>query len=272
MRRFIFSTTLAVLAGLLPTWALGSDQETAQKIAESIRASGQLKDYSIGVKYEGGKAYLLGRVASPQQAQVAEQLAKQYPDVDTVENRLEITSTSKQDFAVEQAAHHTGNRRTINRDEAVFGAPQPSQNEGSQVSAEESIDAQPVPTSAPSLKPAPTSRRVANNAGVVHSGGMQGGMQGGGRPIPTTVVPGGMAQRAAYDQPQMPCYSWPSYASHPNYAAVTYPNQYSAAAWPYIGPFYPYPQVPLGWRKVTLEWKDGWWFLDFNDHCRTFRR
>ncbi|MGI9517173.1 MAG: hypothetical protein ACR2NP_09015 [Pirellulaceae bacterium] len=28
-------------------------------------------------------------------------------------------------------------------------------------------------------------------------------------------------------------------------------------------PFYPYPQVPLGWRKATLEWDDGWWYLDF---------
>ncbi len=71
-----------------------------------------------------------------------------------------------------------------------------------------------------------------------------------------------------YDQPNMPNYAWPAYASYPNYAAVTYPTQYSATAWPYIGPFYPYPQVPLGWRKVTLEWDDGWWFLDFHDkHC-----
>ena len=75
-------------------------------------------------------------------------------------------------------------------------------------------------------------------------------------------APGGIAQ-ANFDQPQLPGYSWPSYSAHPNYAAVTYPNQYSATAWPYIGPFYPYPQVPLGWRKVTLEWDDGWWFLDF---------
>ena len=50
----------------------------------------------------------------------------------------------------------------------------------------------------------------------------------------------------------MPGYAWPSYAAYPNYAAVTYPKQYSPTAWPYIGPFYPYPQVPLGWRKVTL--------------------
>ncbi|PQO45336.1 BON domain-containing protein [Blastopirellula marina] len=66
-----------------------------------------------------------------------------------------------------------------------------------------------------------------------------------------------------YDHPRMPGYAWPAYASHPNYAAVTYPRQYSPQAWPYIGPFYPYPQVPLGWRKVEMEWKDGWWTLDF---------
>lgn len=66
-----------------------------------------------------------------------------------------------------------------------------------------------------------------------------------------------------YDQPNMPPYAWPSYAAYPNYAAVTYPKQYSPSAWPYIGPFYPYPQVPLGWRKVTLEWDDGLWYLDF---------
>ena len=68
-----------------------------------------------------------------------------------------------------------------------------------------------------------------------------------------------------YDQPYLPNYAWPTYAAYPNYAALTYPKQYSPTAWPYIGPFYPYPQVPLGWRKVTLEWDDGWWFLDFKD-------
>ncbi len=78
-------------------------------------------------------------------------------------------------------------------------------------------------------------------------------------PIGSGAVP------ARYDQPAMPNYAWPSYAAHPNYAAVTYPKQYSPMCWPYMGPFYPYPQVPLGWRKVTLEWHDGWWNLDFDD-------
>ena len=68
-----------------------------------------------------------------------------------------------------------------------------------------------------------------------------------------------------YDHPNLPNYAWPTYAAYPNYAALTYPKQYSPTAWPYIGPFYPYPQVPLGWRKVVLEWHDGWWNLNFDD-------
>jgi hypothetical protein len=67
------------------------------------------------------------------------------------------------------------------------------------------------------------------------------------------------------DGPNMPNYAWPSYAAYPNYAALQYPTQYSPTAWPYIGPFYPYPQVPLGWRRVSLEWDDGWWWLDFDN-------
>ena len=82
------------------------------------------------------------------------------------------------------------------------------------------------------------------------------------------AVGGAGVAAASYDNPQMPGYAWPSYAAYPNYAALTYPHQYSATAWPYIGPFYPYPQVPLGWRKVSLEWDDGWWFLDFKSKTK----
>ena len=84
-----------------------------------------------------------------------------------------------------------------------------------------------------------------------------------GQPVP--MAPHAAVGAPRYDSPQLPNYAWPGYAAHPNYAAVTYPQQYSPSAWPYIGPFYPYPQVPLGWRKVSLEWDDGWWFLDFTD-------
>jgi hypothetical protein len=74
---------------------------------------------------------------------------------------------------------------------------------------------------------------------------------------------GGNPSHLAYDLPNLPNHSWPTYAAYPNYAQVSYPKEYSASAWPYIGPFYPYPQVPLGWRQVQLEWDDGAWNLNF---------
>ena len=104
----------------------------------------------------------------------------------------------------------------------------------------------------------------AGMAGGPGGPGPQGGMAGGpmamggtGAGMPPVPMRG--------DGPNMPNYAWPSYAAYPNYAALQYPTQYSPTAWPYIGPFYPYPQVPLGWRRVSLEWDDGWWWLDFDE-------
>ncbi|RLS52356.1 MAG: BON domain-containing protein [Planctomycetota bacterium] len=87
---------------------------------------------------------------------------------------------------------------------------------------------------------------------------MQPGMgyPGGG------IAPAG--HHMMYNQPNVPEYAWPTYAQNDNYAAVTYPSQYDASAFPYIGPFYPYPQVPMNWRQSTLEWKDGSWSLRFS--------
>lgn len=107
------------------------------------------------------------------------------------------------------------------------------------------------------------------NGGPAGMGPMMGGPGMGGAgmgPAPAGFVPQGSGRGPSYDNASMPGYAWPSYASYPNYAALSYPQQYSPTAWPYIGPFYPYPQVPLAWRKVSLEWDDGWWFLDFSSH------
>lgn len=91
--------------------------------------------------------------------------------------------------------------------------------------------------------------------------------QPNGAPVPAAPpaygYPGAAPPHTVYNNPQVPPYAWPSYAQYPNSAQVSYPTQYSASAWPYIGPFYPYPQIPLGWRQVTLEWDDGYWMLDF---------
>jgi len=93
----------------------------------------------------------------------------------------------------------------------------------------------------------------------VHPASMMGapmGGMGGGAPTPISGA-------GNYSNPQLPNHAWPAYAQYPNSAAVSYPKQHSASAFPYIGPFYPYPQVPLGWREVSLQWDDGYWQLDF---------
>ncbi|MEI6239074.1 MAG: BON domain-containing protein [Planctomycetia bacterium] len=111
--------------------------------------------------------------------------------------------------------------------------------------------------------------------GMGGRGGMGGPMPmgAGGMGGPGMGGAGGMPVPVRGNGPNMPNYAWPSYAASPNYAALQYPTQYSPTAWPYIGPFYPYPQVPLGWRRVSLEWDDGWWWLDFDErHVHSHHR
>jgi hypothetical protein len=68
--------------------------------------------------------------------------------------------------------------------------------------------------------------------------------------------------------PKMPPYAWPTYAPYNNFSRVAYPTAYPYNAWPFIGPVYPFPKVPLGWRSVKLEWDDGyWWFSRTANKC-----
>lgn len=64
--------------------------------------------------------------------------------------------------------------------------------------------------------------------------------------------------------PNLPPHAWPTYAPYNNLSRVAYPNSHPYNAFPFIGPYYPFPKVPLGWRKVTLEWEDGYWYLGRN--------
>ena len=60
--------------------------------------------------------------------------------------------------------------------------------------------------------------------------------------------------------PRMPPYAWPTYAPYNNYSRVASPAAYPYNAWPFIGPCYPFPKIPPGWRSVKLEWDDGYWW------------
>jgi hypothetical protein len=88
---------------------------------------------------------------------------------------------------------------------------------------------------------------------------------GGDGPI-VEPAPLGFPGQAAPDMqaPNLPPYAWPTYAPWNNVSRVAYPGAYPYNAFPFIGPYYPFPKVPLGWRKVTLEWEDGHWYLGRN--------
>ena len=107
---------------------------------------------------------------------------------------------------------------------------------------------------------APAHRRARRPGG----GTGAGGFVNDGGPLPEG--PAGGAAGGAGAMPGNPNYAWPSYAPYPNFSAVGYPTAYPWQAWPNIGPFYPYPEVPLDWRAVTLRWDDGIWWLDFKKH------
>ena len=154
-----------------------------------------------------------------------------------------------------QVASNDRARPQVQRRVTQQGVPQRAQARNSNM---------PVPYARTAGGPQGRGIQPANFSQAQYSPG-GGGQPGGGPAAMGPRPPMGNGAAVSYDNPQLPGYAWPSYAASPNYAALTYPKQYSASAWPYIGPFYPYPQVPLGWRKVTLEWDDGWWNLDFSD-------
>ena len=87
------------------------------------------------------------------------------------------------------------------------------------------------------------------------SGGYAGPLQD---PVPLGIPGGGGGSEGA--APPLPPYAWPTYAPHNNVSRVGYPTAYPYNAFPFIGPFYPFPKVPLGWRSVTMTWEDGHWF------------
>lgn len=284
MRIKMLSLAVALIATLSASLAWAGNQEVAQSVAQELRASSRLSDYKINIKFDNGTCWLRGRVNNREQLYEAIDVARGVQGVERVINELSVepSAAAAQRQQQEQVAGPTRlpqpavvPSRTaptprpaadlqptlVDRgvQPARFPAPQPQNGPNLPTPAPIQPVAQPV------APPAPQMPHRAQQ-GPIRQVGYP--MQSSGGPVPVAAASYGYggAHNVRYDHPQLPQHAWPSYAPYPNYAAVTYPKVYSPAAWPYIGPFYPYPQVPLGWRRVTLEWDDGWWWLDFDDH------
>jgi hypothetical protein len=306
MRSVLFLATMAalLLPAPLATAETAAEKSMAQQIGRRLKDSGQLRNYRIGVKYQDGVAWLTGDVTSAEQRDTAVRLTEQMAGVNHVVCQLECAAADPANMdhspklfqafdetqlaSAQQSgpspvvqAYAPNNAAQMQRAPAMARmTPQAARNAmgrsnmplpsrrlatGSagpairQVSAQQNV----YPASAPCAPGAMAPGAMGGGA----MGGQYGAAGGDGTgAVPVGFVHHGMGRGPSYENAQMPGYAWPSYASYPNYAALTYPKQYSPTAWPYIGPFYPYPQVPLAWRKVSLEWDDGWWFLDFSAH------
>ena len=297
MRLLIIPLILVGLFIQMPTTALGStNQQAAEKIADVIGE--QFPDADIAVQYRGGQVWLKGETGSQnQRTKIVEQIFR-VPGVNVTEVNDEIQ-------IVTSRAHAGVQTQTARPATPPVNAPIPMPNAANPGAvATVPFQTGRVPQAQPQQMPPQTlsGALLATHPQQQYPGAY--GVSPGQQPAvvapfaqtsmvqhpqaaqqlpqrpqyhPAYYGPPGQAAYhpeaygpqgplpGQYNQPHLPDYAWPAYANYPNYAQVTYPRSYSPKAWPYIGPFYPYPQVPMGWRKVTLEHNNGWWWLDFDD-------
>lgn len=299
MKRTFMALLAVSLAFLAGGTARANDEQIAKQIIQRLqqqKSAARLDGFNIGVQVEDGTVTMKGSVAESNHALMALDVARRVPGVKLVVNDLYVnqgvteqtTMSGEQSLVAQANAAMPLPTKSTAVSPQSFGEPmlQPTQMPqiggttagfvsngpvGTPVGMGAAQPMHPAQMPQPQMPlafaaaPGTPGQRASYNAAPEYPQAAPAQYSSGGNPMPMPMngMGGGGVAQATYDNPQMPGYAWPSYAAYPNYAALSYPQQYSPTAWPYIGPFYPYPQVPLGWRKVTLEWDDGWWFLDF---------
>jgi hypothetical protein len=204
----------------------GTNQATADAVAGTLRASRALSGHRIEIQTTNGLVTLSGQVANPAQKAEAVARARSVVGVNQVNDQIQVA----------------GDRGVlpVQYQQVALG------HHGGHAGGHGG---------------------VGMGGGVVMDGAAMGGAPAGEMmmdgPMPEGAAGGTMAPAGGNGGPN---YAWPSYAPRDNFSAVGYPTVYPWQAWPNIGPPYPYPEVPLDWRAVTLRWDDGIWWLDFKKH------
>jgi len=218
--------------GRLPLAPASSNQAVADAVAGRLRQSDLLRGYRIDVTVLDGRVELTGRVANQEQREEAVRIVRAVSGVGSVSDRLTAVEGG---IAPVQATAPT----------IEGGSPPTIEGPGGVT---------------PPVGPPPIIEGPTTPPGVV-TPPVNGGNGGGIIPEPAPIY---RAQVPAYyglTPPQLPPHAWPTYAPYNNYSRCAYPTAYPYNAWPFIGPLYPFPKVPLGWRSVRLQWDDGyWWF------------
>jgi hypothetical protein len=210
----------------LPAPGMAPNPYLEQAIARKLRESGQLSKYRINVHAHDGVVDLEGEVADENQREVVLRLMRTVPGIVVLRDWMQA------------------------REEG--SAP------GSPIAAAMSVvPAQALPQQNPFVLPQPQPLNPPpGQFGPVPPARIDGQLQ---EPQPIFQAP--LGPNPTIQAPPMPPYAWPTVAPYNNYSRVAYPNAYPYEQWPFIGPMYPFPRVPLGWRSVSLTWEDGhWWY------------
>jgi hypothetical protein len=209
----------------LPVPAVDDSQRLADAIASHLRQSGQLRHYRIDVAVHGGDVELTGSVVDQTQREEVLRLVQGVPGVVCVIDHITLTVGNP---IVRAQAEGEGA-------DLPRKLPPPAGDKGRL----------PAPLPDHSGAPAPAT-------------GPEGDRRAIAEPAPVFRTP--IAGNLSLNPPRMPPYAWPSYAPYNNFSRVAEPKAYPYNAWPFIGPPYPFPKIPVGWRKIKLEWDDGYWW------------
>ena len=300
MRHFLVFTLASLLIAASAVGIRADNQTVADSIATGL--SEQFPNEDVTVQVQDGKVWLSGQIASASEMFKMIQFVSEMEGVKLVENQMTLIKATETPATGNPRAEKTAIVQ-IAMNKPVPMAPQPQVVSAQPTRQTSRIPARKAPTpmvittadidgleleetivqtgsnqaihayqSLPMMEEyevtanyhtqMPLGVEVQPVAHVAHRAPRDFAGQNGSRQAAVAVSG---PQYAGGCSPNLPDYAWPSYAAHPNYSQVTYPKYYKANAWPHIGPFYPYPQPPLGWRKTTLEWHDGKWWLDFDD-------
>lgn len=289
MRRLVLSFAVAVTS-LMPSVGMADDTKIAEYVKSHLQEQqklGNLKGFNVDMRVDRGTVWFEGFVSNRAQQMTILKTAQKAGHLGVVQVVNDIEVRGAKSAAPVRTAAYQNQRSQVQPQPLRMPAPPYA---GQEYQRSPQGEAAPVAYTRPAAQDYGYSDYAApvesyggevsygepmpfascgdgscGGSGVVYGDSYSDGYASSS-PVPMAYSDAGAGEGAAPSGPaELPGYAWPSYAAAPNYGAVSYPRQHSASAWPYIGPFYPYPQVPLGWRKVTLEWDDGWWHLDFND-------
>ena len=258
MRRLVLGIAVAVTS-LLPVMGMADDQQIADYIKGRLQAEqqqGNLRGFNVDMRVDKGTVFFKGHVSNSTQEMTILRSAQQAGHLGVVQVVDDITVRGGEANTFQNAGYQQQQPQPQSQ-LPQYTQPQPQYTPAQYTPAQTQY-------SQPQFQQASSQEYIGPAIDGIISGEPLAFASSGG----ASALPGSYSsapQGYSSESPNLPGYAWPGYAASPNYGALSYPKQYSASAWPYIGPFYPYPQVPLGWRKVSLEWDDGWWMLDFHD-------